>query len=233
MHCEVARLVLESTKFINLAETYQFEPVYCETVALCHELLGAKSVAALLLPQTEVLFHFASSGLTQAQCGNPYRIIGDPILTAEYPSAKLCSYSKGVYAGKYVVDAVNMMLDELDASGFTQSVKDVLLAELESGDSADACSPPSQYDPVIIICCFVTLSLFYTTNSYVSQRKTKQTSLKLQYLLTGMHGNTALAASASRVRIRKAAARQVSHTRSRTCSPTPVLCLLPTTRTYS
>jgi len=182
--------VLESTKFINLAETYQFEPVYCETVALCHELLGAKSVAALLLPQTEVLFHFASSGLTQAQCGNPYRIIGDPILTAEYPSAKLCSYSKGVYAGKYVVDAVNMMLDELDASGFTQSVKDVLLAELESGDSADACSPPSQYDPVIIICCFVTLSLFYTTNSYVSQRKTKQTSLKLQYLLTGMHGKT-------------------------------------------
>ena len=182
--------VLESSRFLNLGETYQFEPVYCETVGSCHDMLGAKEVSALLLPQTEVMNYFVTSGVAKALCGNPFRTIGDPILTAEYPSAKMCSWVKGVYAGQYLVDGVNQVLDELDSDGFTGSLKDIFLAAVESGNSADGCSPPSEYDEVMIIACAVTIFLFYTTNIYVGSRKSVQTSLKMQFLMGSTHGKT-------------------------------------------
>lgn len=182
--------LLESSRFLNLGETYQFEPVYCATVGSCHDMLGGKEVSALLLPQTEVLFHFVTSGLAKAKCGNPFRTIGDAILTAEYPSAKMCIWVKGVYAGQYLIDAINQGLDELDAVGFTGSLKDILLAMVESGNSAHGCSQPSQYDEVMIIACSVTMFLFYATNNYVDSRKSMQTSLKMQFLMGSTHGKT-------------------------------------------
>jgi hypothetical protein len=167
--------ILNSTSVLSLENEYLFEPVTCEDVPGCLDLLSSKTVPALLVPQVDVLTYFLEARLATQKCGNPYRIAGKPVLASEYPSARLCTFRRSVYAGRYIVDGVNAQLDELDADGTTKMFKDELVEQVSEYGEGEGCVPPSELELVLVVPSGVIILLYWALIFYMNRRKTNLT----------------------------------------------------------
>ncbi|KAJ1486921.1 hypothetical protein T484DRAFT_1942419, partial [Baffinella frigidus] len=167
--------ILNSTKGLGLDKEYLFVAKECADVKACLEMLRTRQVPALLMPQVDVLTYFAEARLATEICGNPFRIAGDPVLVDEYPSAKLCTYRRSVYAGQYIVEGVNAMLDKLDADGTTDVFKDALMAKVTETGEGDGCVPASDLELALVIPSAVIVVLYWALIFYINRRKTNLT----------------------------------------------------------
>jgi len=163
--------VLEHTAHLKLDVAYQFNPKWCKTLDECFDILDSKRAPALVLPQVDVLTYFRTRQLARNNCGNPFRIVGTPVLAGEQYSAKLCSYHKAVFAGQYLIDGVNEMLDTLDKEGFTEMLIEELKSEVEDTSSAESCDPPLGYNLSLVIPCAVIIVLYWIIIYYINHRK--------------------------------------------------------------
>jgi voltage-gated potassium channel Kch len=156
---------------LKLDQQYQFRPVTCTDMADCSAKLLNKEVSALLVPKADVLTHFVKNSLASTTCGNPFRITGPPVLTAEYPAVRMCAYSKSVYASVYLKDALNQQLQILEQNGFAEGLRELLNEQVTDSSSASECQPASPYDWNVIIPAICTMCVYYAVIVYINHRK--------------------------------------------------------------
>jgi len=182
---------------MNLGASYNFEQVLCEDEADCEQkLLVDQSISAMIIPHSDMVGYFKSTGAHLKKCGNPMMIVGKPFTTTETEkwtkhTVKLCSYSQSVYAAKYIAEGVSKTAEMLFEDGTSDDYAESLTLE-EPELEAVGCVPESKYKiPYIIATAVISVFYFILINGVRWYRKKTTTDRVLRHLMKGMMGTTA------------------------------------------
>jgi len=124
----------DATRSLQLDSVFQFSPKYCANVSHCvHMLYDTKEVSALMVPYADLVTTIVTGQLSTIKCGNPVRVVGDPVFADVLPSLRVCLVGELLYAAKYIVDAVQNQLDVLAAEGTAASLQTDVVAAARAG----------------------------------------------------------------------------------------------------
>mmetsp|Transcript_20576 Transcript_20576/g.49095 ORF Transcript_20576/g.49095 Transcript_20576/m.49095 type:complete len:1015 (+) Transcript_20576:266-3310(+) len=173
--------VLASSNYRGLSTMYGFSPEICDTIEQCGSDVRSKKLKAMLMPHADVLRYFKSSGLENTECGNPLKVVGEPLLADNDKFGlhnSVCGCDKcdkplagsSVYAAVYLTQALDSVLGEMASERWLDGQDEAFLSPPVL---ADACDPKTQFDIPLIIACCVTLAFYVALSYFVSHSLTK------------------------------------------------------------
>mmetsp|Transcript_54045 Transcript_54045/g.128437 ORF Transcript_54045/g.128437 Transcript_54045/m.128437 type:complete len:1016 (-) Transcript_54045:194-3241(-) len=130
--------LLNTTDQAALSSQFGFGFQSCTTMKQCADRVLNRENHAMLVPHSEVIQYFKSSGLDSLACGNTLLIVGDPVLRGDSKSGSqnslcLCDTCnqpvKGtaIYAASYFKDAFDEQLSVMKAEGTLEAIAEEFL----------------------------------------------------------------------------------------------------------
>ena len=185
--------VLERTYYKQLSTIFGFKPITASSLEECGKSVLNGNVAAMVVPHADLLQYFLSSGLYAKECGNPLKVVGDPLLLSDKRFGlqnALCFCDTcddpisgtRIYASTYLTAGMSTVLSDLSNTGFLASTEDTYMSSLLQPNT---CGSVTKFDVSAIIACFVLLFCSMALNVVFRNSFTKYYALAAEQKLSG------------------------------------------------
>jgi len=170
----------------ELSSIYGFQAREYDTVKAAADAVKRKDIPAMIMPHADVLAYFEREEQYTQQCGNPLKIVGEPLLQDKLQFSiqnSLCACDRcdkpregtSVYAAQYLTSAVNEEMQQLAQEGFLASNQERYLLP----STTDSCGPGHGFDIYSIVAMLVSASTYFFLLWFVNSKSTRPFALRL------------------------------------------------------